>query len=222
MEIHKKTVEIVWIEYDGIKWYPDRRGYWIGSVGKKKLKRLHIYVWEKYNGPVPKGYHVHHKDHNPNNNDIENLELIPASEHLSMHGKENSEQAAYSVRKYAVPEAIEWHKSADGTEWHKRQYQKTIAPKWGEKVTKTCIVCGKPFERSVLTAHRAKFCSNACKSKYRRDMKLDNIEKACEYCGKLFWSNKYDNQRFCSTECRNKGRSAAMKGVKKSEYRRQG
>lgn len=220
MEIKKKTVEVVWTEYDGIKWYPDRRGYWIGSV-EGAIKRLHIYVWEKYNGPVEKGYHVHHKDHNPNNNEIENLELVPASEHLSMHGKEKSEQAARLVKEHAVPKAVEWHKSDDGSEWHKSHYQKTLAHKWSEKVEKTCIVCGRQFETSVLTSNRSKFCSNACKSKYRRDMKLDNIEKRCEYCGKLFWSNKYEKHRFCSTECRNKGRSSAMKGVKKSEYRRQ-
>ena len=221
MEIKRKTVEVIWGEYDGIKWYPDRRGYWVGHTKDGKIKRLHLYIWEKYHGPIPNGYHVHHKDHNPNNNDIENLELIEKTSHLKMHAEENREISSKTVKKYALPAAIEWHKSDDGHEWHKIQYEKTLAQKWDEKVTKTCIVCGKPFETSVLMQYKSKFCSNACKSKYRRDMKLDNVEKFCEYCGRPFWSNKYDKQRFCSADCRNKGRSKALNGVKKSEYRRQ-
>lgn len=220
MEIKRKTVEVIWIDYDGIKWYPDRRGYWIGSVGDGKITRLHIYVWEKFNGPVPPGFHVHHKDHDPNNNEIENLELIEGHKHLSAHSKENREIAAFNLQNYAAPEAKVWHKSDEGREWHKLQYESTLAPKWEEKVIKKCIVCGKEFETSVLMQNKSKFCSNACKSKYRRDMKLDNIEKTCELCGGRFWSNKYDKQRFCSVDCRNKARSKAMKGVKKSEYHR--
>lgn len=203
MEIKRKTVEVVWIDYDGIKWYPDRRGYWIGSVGKKKLTRLHLYVWEKYNGPIPEGYHVHHKDRNPNNNDIENLELMRKEDHLAMHGKENTEIKRANVVQYAVPAAREWHKSEEGHEWHSSHYQSSIGEKWEEKVTKNCISCGNPFETSVLMQNKSKFCSNACKSKYRRDMKLDHVEKKCERCGNSFWSNKYDEQRFCSITCKN-------------------
>ena len=29
-------------------------------------KRMHVYVWEYYNGFVPSGYHVHHKDEDKN------------------------------------------------------------------------------------------------------------------------------------------------------------
>lgn len=218
MEIKRKTIDVVWIDYDGIKWYPDRRGYWIGHTPDNRIVRLHIYMWEKFNGPVPSGYHVHHKDHDTNNNEIENLELISAAEHLAMHAKENKDILRACMRDYAQPAATEWHKSEDGREWHKAQYQKSLGPKWDEMVTKNCIVCGKEFQTSVLMQHKSKFCSNACKSKYRRDMKLDNIEKPCEYCGKLFWSNKYDKQRFCSSMCRNKARSGALKGVKKSRH----
>ena len=39
-------------------------------------KRLHREVWKLYNGQIPKGYHVHHKDENTWNNDISNLELV--------------------------------------------------------------------------------------------------------------------------------------------------
>lgn len=34
------------------------------------------YVWEKHFGKIPNGYEVNHKDCNPKNNAIENLELV--------------------------------------------------------------------------------------------------------------------------------------------------
>ena len=47
---------------------------------------LHHLVWEKHYGKkVPKGYHVHHKDENKTNNNINNLQLMSASEHRKLH-----------------------------------------------------------------------------------------------------------------------------------------
>lgn len=45
----------------------------------------HIYVWEKYNGPLSKGRCVHHIDGNKQNNDIRNLQGMTIKEHISMH-----------------------------------------------------------------------------------------------------------------------------------------
>lgn len=42
---------------------------------------LHRYVWEKNNGPIPPGYHIHHKDGNKLNSEISNLECLSASNH---------------------------------------------------------------------------------------------------------------------------------------------
>ena len=46
---------------------------------------MHRYVWEFYNGEIPEGYEIHHKDLNRNNNDIENLECISVSDHRKLH-----------------------------------------------------------------------------------------------------------------------------------------
>ena len=55
--------------------------------GKNVL--LHRYVWEKFNGKIPKGFQVHHKDKNKRNWSIENLELVEISQHLRKHAVEN-------------------------------------------------------------------------------------------------------------------------------------
>lgn len=55
--------------------------------GQRVIRISHI-VWSYHNGPVPKGYVVHHIDERPENNDISNLELKTASEHCADHNRE--------------------------------------------------------------------------------------------------------------------------------------
>lgn len=78
------------------KVFYDRKGYatiWLGG----KNKKVHILVWEYYNGKKPDGYDIHHKDHNKANYNIENLELLSKSDHFKTHAgwiKENNEWVA--------------------------------------------------------------------------------------------------------------------------------
>ena len=75
--------------------YRGSRGYKIINIPilavypfKKGKRYHHHYVWELANNkPVEKGYCVHHKDHNPLNNNIENLEYMKISEHNKLYRK---------------------------------------------------------------------------------------------------------------------------------------
>jgi hypothetical protein len=49
--------------------------------GKRTTRYLHRDIWEKYNGPIPDGFVIHHRDGNPLNNTLENLECVPEYEH---------------------------------------------------------------------------------------------------------------------------------------------
>lgn len=73
------------------------------------------YIWEKKNGKIPKGYVLHHKDRNPLNDTIDNLEILTRAEHLEVHRKEHNkkrqrrrikESWAYRKvrKKYGLPE----------------------------------------------------------------------------------------------------------------------
>lgn len=42
-------------------------------------------AWEQHNGPIPKGMGIHHKDENPLNDELDNLELVTKKEHLLRH-----------------------------------------------------------------------------------------------------------------------------------------
>src|SRR3990167_1040709 len=46
---------------------------------------LHRLVWTIERGAIPPGHHIHHKNHNNLDNRIENLECLPASEHVHYH-----------------------------------------------------------------------------------------------------------------------------------------
>jgi len=61
----------------------------------ERYKEYSCYLWEKFNGPIPEGYEVHHIDKNPLNNMIENLQLLSTFDHKHLHhfGKKMSEEA---------------------------------------------------------------------------------------------------------------------------------
>ena len=65
--------------YDGIKFTLRNNGYYAATTGKRL--QMHRYIYEKYNGKIPEGYDIHHKDRDRSNNDITNLELLTKSEH---------------------------------------------------------------------------------------------------------------------------------------------
>ena len=180
------------IEYNGLRFCrDDKTGYYLNSTIRK---RLHRYVWEHEAGAIPKGYHIHHIDGDKSNNDISNLALITASNHERLHGQEQkrieqSKKAIEIARVYA----IKWHKSEAGRKWH-AEIAKGRKPPRSEKV---CEVCGAKFEGT----HKQRFCSNACKSKYRRITKADCIKKICPICNKEFDTNKFAPSTYCSKEC---------------------
>ena len=57
-----------------------------------RIRNAHIVVWEKATGQsLPKGWDIHHKDGDGNNNAIENLVAMPHGEHISLHNKLRAE-----------------------------------------------------------------------------------------------------------------------------------
>lgn len=61
----------------------------IDSYGKRETKRIHRLVAETFIGKIPKGYHVHHKDGNKQNNMVDNLEILSPREHSLETIKQN-------------------------------------------------------------------------------------------------------------------------------------
>jgi hypothetical protein len=190
--------------YGGYKFRRDQKtGYFLANkkTDSGHRDRLHVYVWRKERGEIPDGYHVHHIDHDKRNNDIDNLACIPGRQHVSMHGKERAETDGEAMRKNlienAIPKAKKWHASAEGRAWHS-EHAKIIIEEMNEK-TYTCQQCGKEYSRLPLGSN--KFCSNACKTKARFKSGVDDEERKCKVCGKVYRCNKYIKKQTCSNEC---------------------
>lgn len=181
----KDDIETESVEFNGYKYnrYPNservaHQRYFMRAGGKHLLHRD---VWEFYNGAIPDGYHVHHKDGDWNNNDISNLECLPAEEHYKEHYQYSSEfnsrpeQLEHLER--IRPQAAAWHSSEEGRAWHDEHAKETV-PKMHEGLkryqqfcrenptTKTCTECGKTF---TSPSPHAEICSNTCACRrYRR------------------------------------------------------
>lgn len=191
------------ITVDGVRFYKSASGYYSSS----KRKRLHIYLWEREYGPVPEGHDIHHKDGNKDNNSIENLVCVLRRTHHTEHMADRTDQCREIMENHVLPAAKRWHGSDAGRDWHKEQYQKTLAPKWEEVVTLTCEYCGKAYEAKKLTSYKSRFCSNNCKSQWRRVSGVDNEERICTMCGSSFTTNKYSKAKTCSRACSCKSQS---------------
>lgn len=69
----------------------NKNGYYLitsrkeGNMGKL----LHRLIWEDFYGcEIPEGYVIHHRDQNPSNNCILNLQLMRDKDHRSLHHKD--------------------------------------------------------------------------------------------------------------------------------------
>ena len=168
------------------------------------IQALHQEVWKSAFGDIPEGYHIHHRDGNALNNEIDNLVCKKEFDHLSEHSKEyykDNEERCRAHLEEIRPLAAVWHRSDEGRQWHSEHGIEAYAKR--EYVKKVCEVCGCEFE----TKNRGKgtrFCSNKCKSQDRRDRGADNVKKVCVICNECYTSNKYDGVKTCSRSCAGK------------------
>ena len=123
---------------------------------------------------------------------------------MKLHGRietdKRKEEKRINLEQNARPKATEWHKSEEGRKWHKEHYKRTKA-KLHIKHKKVCDYCNKVYE---TTNSESRFCSNACKSAWRRKEGLDNETRTCIYCNKEFVTNKYSKVITCSRSCGSK------------------
>jgi hypothetical protein len=193
------------IVYRGIKFrrYPesdnwaDRMYYVPGHADKiRGIRRLHEEIYRDHNGPIPPGHHIHHVDFDQLNNDHTNLVALSPADHVAAHAgtrEVTPEMLAHleSIR----PLAAEWHGSPEGIEWH-RQHGIAVAAS-RVAVEATCYQCGSTYESTMP----GRFCSNKCKSAWRRDSGVDDEQRACVVCGTSFTVNRYSKKRACGRPC---------------------
>ncbi len=73
------------------------RGYKYIRLAKGKWALYHRHLWEKHNGAIPGGHVLRFKDGDSLNCSLDNLELVPRSDHVRLN--HNREKAAMSMHK---------------------------------------------------------------------------------------------------------------------------
>ena len=81
---------------------------------KHKMYLVHRLIWEAFNGPIPKGLQINHKDENKLNNCLNNLEVVTPQYNV-MYGtaiKRRVEKLSKPVRQLHNNEVIKDYPSA--------------------------------------------------------------------------------------------------------------
>jgi hypothetical protein len=173
-----------WCSFDGVLYarYPKAKGRtereYFAGYKKGRRVRLHVAVWEYYNGPMPSGRHIHHKDGNGANNTIENLECVTPKEHLG--GGRHANQGAAGRRNIikAIAAAPVWHRSEAGKAWHSKHGKEVAANRaWVDTV---CIECGSVYKS--LGRKTDKYCSVSCKERNLWGRSEYRVEVVCPDC----------------------------------------
>lgn len=120
-----------------------RRRVYIGrdENGKPRYMQRSHWVWNQHHpdDPAQPGDHVHHKDLNYQNDDIGNLEKLPAPDHISLHSRELTfQQRSQWMRAYHAAN---------------RGIQRKGTPK-------VCPICGNEFYRPPSASQVT--CSYRC------------------------------------------------------------
>jgi hypothetical protein len=209
MATHRPSVTVDTIVFNGIAFrrYPDsprwsdRRYYRpTGTHIKRGIKNLHREIWQAAHGAIPPGWVVHHKDGNALNNELANLEALPAGTHRRHHAEHLSEavRAAARARLDTIrPLAAAWHRSAAGRQWHREHGQRRCATRAPRAYA--CAHCGKAARSSSFG--KALFCSNACRAAARRRSGKDHVRRTCLHCGQAFTVDRYQGTQTCSRSC---------------------
>lgn len=88
-EMRRKPKPLPFMTFNGEKYTLRNNGYYGKTRGKRTL--MHRDVWEFHNEPIPEGYDIHHRDHNKENNCIDNLECLHKAEHARLYATGNNQ-----------------------------------------------------------------------------------------------------------------------------------
>src|ERR1035437_7838953 len=180
-------------EFNGVRFYryPDakqrgRRCYFWPSTHnyRKGVGLLHQEIWKSVNGKIPIGMEIHHKDENPLNNEIKNLERLTRAQHNKIHFKKRNE--IYQS-------------------WRNEKFGNSRLPVSQPRgtVEAKCSHCGISIKKQNNNRTERNFCSESCFTSWHWHSGLHHEKRICQYCKKEFSTHKSSKSKFCSLSCAN-------------------
>ena len=130
-------------------------------------KKLHRDVWAAAFGHIPKGCHIHHRDADPANNRLSNLECMDATEHFQITWENNrgSRKPSEHFSDAARAASAAWHASEEGRLWHRRHAERSQSwTKW-RREPRPCASCGTEINAIVRNSgHSQLYCGPNCRA----------------------------------------------------------
>lgn len=160
---------------------------------------IHRDIWQYYNGEIPKGYFIHHRNKNKVDNDISNLQLVTSSQHKRLHNL-SAKRKKY-ICEYCGKDFLSscftpprFYSSKCNSTWHKEN----------EREIRICPFCHKGF--SVYRHSRKVYCSRYCANQVTSKNNIKpTVKRKCAVCGKDFIVPKsHKKQVCCSQTCGSK------------------
>ena len=207
------------IRYAGYKWTRKSSGYYQNTVRKTgKQNWLHRFIYEETNGKIDSSMHVHHKNHDKEDNRPINLELLSHSYHAKMHGDEKRGRKRDEPRE-AVDKRVCLAKLAKQGGYIGKAKRRAINK--GNK-HRECLYCKTKFTLKDTDRNDTKYCSEICNSRWHKLSKNPEFEemgnRKCIICDTRFKSNSH-NQRCCSSGCQKINRRRKNDANKKPAIR---
>ncbi len=171
----------------GFTFYKNNHGRWVGSIG------MHRMVWTYFNGAIPDGYEIHHRDFDKENNDIANLELVTKDAHQKIHAESERPQKKSTFTCTAC--GREYEAVNRGNNSYCSSKCRKNANREHDKVERICSVCGKIF--STDKYKDTKCCSKKCAGKLHGNQET----RICPTCSKAFSTCASGGRKYCSIEC---------------------
>ena len=205
-----------YVEYDGIKWRKDSRGYYV-YAHKNKSHLLHRYVWERERGSIPNGMHVHHLyEDDRHTTDITRLQLLTHVEHWRIHTGPKGGRTTWEQREWYDVECQICGKSVRSRGMSRprtcgstrcvellAKHEQWPSRVWIERM---CDVCGERFDSPARNNTRT--CSTACRAVVvartrieRHGRRKVQEDRRCVICESDFTVNSYRPRETCGGSC---------------------
>lgn len=130
------------------------------NTSNRKYTYEHRAYIEATQGPIPDKFHVHHLDHDPSNNSLDNLIVISSTEHHSHHAKLLYRLQDHTKRIAALRVAIATKRASVAGENNPRFGYRKGPPL-------VCLTCEEEFYKPPC--YQAKYCSINCFNEARRN-----------------------------------------------------
>lgn len=151
-----------------------RRVYYMATTHPRTYLHHDIYVHA--HGPIPKGWHVHHINHDPTDNRIENLAALSPEAHAALHGREldvlikqcdecgQDFSARRDRARWCSPACKERRRRKEGVAYVRPRVEPMAEQR-------TCEECGTAY---VAVKPWQRFCSSPCKQRTNRRERRDS------------------------------------------------